>query len=98
MSSFEYPAEGGWPYPDPEKELIDPDGWIDDDAVALRATPPRLDALDPLERQVIVAHYGIDGSPPRSMKQLHHDLDLPRREIRTALAAGLAKLRTDFQS
>jgi len=98
MSSFEWPAEEGWPYPDTEKEPIDPDGWIDDDAVAIRATPPRLEALEPLERQVIVAHYGIDGSPPRTMKQLHHDLDLPRTDLRTALASGLAKLRTDFQS
>jgi hypothetical protein len=31
------------------------------------------------------------------MKQLHHDLDLPRTDLRTALASGLAKLRTDFQ-
>jgi hypothetical protein len=98
MTSFEWPAEEGWPYPDTEQELIDPDGWIDDDAVAIRATPPRLDALEPLERQVIVAHYGIDGSPPRTMKQLHHDLDVPRTDLRTALATGLAKLRTDFQS
>ncbi|MEA2826935.1 MAG: hypothetical protein QOG43_1374 [Actinomycetota bacterium] len=94
----DWPGEDGWAYPDTEKELVDPDGWFDDDAVALRATPPRLDGLDPLERQVIVAHYGIDGSPPRTMKQLHHDLNLPRSDLRTALATGLAKLRTDFLS
>lgn len=98
MSSSEWRTDEGWPYPDSEQELIDPDGWIDDDAIAIRATPPRLDALEPLERQVIVAHYGIDGSPPRTMKQLHHDLDLPRAELRTALANGLAKLRTDFET
>ncbi|HEX7277705.1 MAG TPA: hypothetical protein VF244_10060 [Acidimicrobiales bacterium] len=98
MRSFDWPGEDGWAYPDSEKELVDPDGWIDDDAVALRASPPRLDGLDPLERQVIVAHYGIDGSPPRSMKQLHHDLHVPRADLRTALAGGLAKLRIDFQA
>ncbi|HVF14790.1 MAG TPA: hypothetical protein VM942_09345 [Acidimicrobiales bacterium] len=98
MSSFDWPAEGGWPYPDSEMELVDPDGWLDEDAIALRASPPRLDALEPLERQVIVAHYGIDGSPPRTMKQLHHDLDVPRTDLRIALAAGLAKLRTDFRA
>jgi DNA-directed RNA polymerase sigma subunit (sigma70/sigma32) len=97
MRPFDWPADDGWPYPDSEKDLVDPDGWLDDDAVALRASPLRLDALDPLERQVIVAHYGIDGTPPRSMKQLHHDLDLPRADIRAALAAGLAKLRTEFR-
>jgi DNA-directed RNA polymerase sigma subunit (sigma70/sigma32) len=97
MRPFEWPGEDGWPYPDSEKELADPDAWFDDDAVDLRASPPRLDALDPLERQVIVAHYGMDGTPPRSMKQLHQELDLPRADIRSALAAGLAKLRTEFR-
>ncbi|MEA2902356.1 MAG: Sigma-70, region 4 [Actinomycetota bacterium] len=110
MSSFDWPADGpgdgpgdrpgdeGWAYPDSEKEPVDPDGWFDDDAVALRASPPRLDHLDPLERQVIVAHYGIDGTPPRTMKQLHHDLDIPRADLRTALATALAKLRVEFLS
>ena len=100
MSSLDrfgdWPREDGWAYPDTEKELADPDGWIDDDAMALRASPPRLDHLEALERLVIVAHYGIDGTPPRTMKQLHHDLDLPRSDLRTALATGLAKLRGDF--
>ncbi len=76
--------------------MADPEGWFDEDAVALRASPVRLDGLDPLERQVVVAHYGIDGNPPRTMKQLHHDLDVPRADLRTALAGGLAKLRLDF--
>lgn len=97
MRSFDWPGEDGWPYPDAEGEEIDPDGWFDDDAIVLRSTPLHLDRLEPLERQVIVAHYGIDGNPPRSMKQLHHDLDLPRTVIRDALAGGLAKLRTSFR-
>jgi len=100
MGSFDWPTdwprEDGWPYPDTDGETPDPDGWFDDDATDLRASPPRLDGLDPLERQVIVAHYGMDGTPPRTMKQLHHDLDLSRAALRTALADGLAKLRSDF--
>ena len=51
-----------------------------------------LDNLDPLERQVISAHYGLTG-PPRSMKELHSDLGLPRDELRGVLGSGLAKLR-----
>jgi len=97
-STSDYPGGDGWPYPDTENEPVDPDAWVDDDAVALRASPPRLDGLDPLERQVVVAHYGIDGSQPRTMKQLHHELHLPRTELRTALAGGLAKLRDDFRA
>ncbi len=97
MSSYVWPSEDGWPYPDAERELADPNAGVDDDALLLRATPPHLfDSLEPLERQVVRAHYGLDGSPPRSMKELHTDLGLTRAEVREALAGGLAKLRQHF--
>ncbi len=87
--------EDGWPYPDGKAELPDLDSNIDEDAVVLRGLGPRLfEFLDPLERQVITAHYGLDGSPPRSMKQLHTELAITRAQVREALAGGLAKLRT----
>ena len=88
-------SEDGWPYPDSKAELPDLDSNIDEDAIVLRGLGPRLfEFLDPLERQVITAHYGLDGSPPRTMKELHHEMGLPRAELREALAGGLAKLRT----
>ena len=94
MRSYLWP-EDGWPYPDSKAELPDLDSNIDEDAVLLRSMGSRLfEFLEPLERQVITARYGLDGAPPRSMKELHHDLDLPRTEVREALAAGLAKLRS----
>lgn len=94
MRSYLWP-EDGWPYPDSKAELPDLDSNIDEDAMVLRGLGPRLfDFLEPLERQVITAHYGLDGSPPRTMKQLHHEMGLPRAELREALAAGLAKLRS----
>jgi DNA-directed RNA polymerase sigma subunit (sigma70/sigma32) len=88
--------EDGWPYPDTKRaETVDLDSTIDDDAMVVRGMGKRLfEFLDPLERQVITAHYGLDGSPPRTMKELHHELGLPRADLREALAAGLAKLRT----
>jgi DNA-directed RNA polymerase sigma subunit (sigma70/sigma32) len=87
--------EDGWPYPDTKRaEIADLDAGIDDDVMLLRGMGKRLfEFLDPLERQVITAHYGLDGTPPRTMKELHHDTGLPRTELREALAAGLAKLR-----
>jgi DNA-directed RNA polymerase sigma subunit (sigma70/sigma32) len=96
MRSFDWPTEDGWPYPDPERELVDPDGGVDDEALVLSTTPLRLDLLDPLEAQVITAHYGLGGVPARSMKQLHHELDIPRADLRDALAGGLAKLRSSL--
>jgi len=96
MRSYLWP-EDGWPYPDSKAELPDLDSNIDEDAMVLREMGPKLfEFLEPLERQVIQAHYGLDGSPPRTMKELHHELGLPRTELRETLAAGLAKLRASL--
>jgi DNA-directed RNA polymerase sigma subunit (sigma70/sigma32) len=94
MRSYVWPSEDGWPYPDGKAELPDLDSNVDEDAIVLRGAGSRLfELLEPLERQVITAHYGLDGTPPRTMKELHHDTGLPRTELREALAGGLAKLR-----
>lgn len=95
MSSY-WPTEEGWPYADPGAELADPDSEIDDDLLNVRVGGAHLlDWLDPLERQVISAHYGLAG-PPRSIKELHSDLGLPRDELRGVLGTGLAKLRAQL--
>ncbi len=87
--------EDGWPYPDSKAEQPEMDWVVDEDAVVLRGAGKQLfDVLDPLERQVITAHYGLDGTPARSMKQLHHEMGLSRTELRDALGGGLAKLRS----
>ncbi len=93
--TYLWPNEDGWPCPDgASAETVDLDQSVDDDALVLRAAPPHLfDDLEPLERQVVRAHYGLDGSPPRSMKELRTDLGLPRAEVREALVSGLTKLR-----
>ncbi len=94
MSSYVWPDETGWPYPDSQREWPDTASDVDDDVVLLRAAPAHLfDRLEPLERQVIAAHYGLDGAAPRSMKQLHHEMGLSRAELREVLGSGLAKLR-----
>jgi DNA-directed RNA polymerase sigma subunit (sigma70/sigma32) len=94
MSAYVWPDEAGWPYPDAEREMPDASGDLDDDALLLRAVPAHLfDRLEPLERQVVAAHYGLDGRPARTMKQLHHETGLSRSDLREALAGGLAKLR-----
>jgi DNA-directed RNA polymerase sigma subunit (sigma70/sigma32) len=92
-----WPSEDGWPYPDTVDEWADQTADVDDDLLWLRTEPPHLlDALDPLERHVITSRFGLNGSAPRSMKQLHHDLGLPRADLRDALGSGLAKLRTQL--
>jgi len=101
MRQFLWP-EDGWPYPDsptPDRaaEQADLDWVVDEDAVVLRGAGAQLfDALEPLERQVITAHYGLNGTPARSMKELHHDLGVSRHDLRAALGGGLAKLRSSL--
>jgi DNA-directed RNA polymerase sigma subunit (sigma70/sigma32) len=98
MSSFLWPDEGGWPYPDTAGETVDLDATTDDDQLCLRTSSTQLfNHLDPLERAVITAHYGLEGQQPRTMKELHAEMGLPRAELRDALGAGLAKLRTELQ-
>lgn len=97
MTSYLWPNDDGWPYPDPSYEMADVDDSVDDDALSLHMAPRHLlDGLEPLERQVIEARYGLGGTPVRSMKQLHADLGVPRADLRAALGAGLDKLRTQL--
>lgn len=91
-----WPAEDGWPYPDAgeESDALDPEAAMDDDLVSLHALRRHLfDGLDPLERQVVTARFGLDDGRPHSMRELQHDLGVSRADLRVALGGGLAKLR-----
>ena len=101
MRSFPWPGDDGWPYRDSDGiaadyvEDLDAADAIDDDLISLHALPSRvLASLDPLERQVISARFGLGGSPVRSMRELHQELGVPRADLRVALGSGLDKLRT----
>jgi DNA-directed RNA polymerase sigma subunit (sigma70/sigma32) len=94
MATFVWPAEDGWPYPDDTAELSDVSADLDDDLVSLHAGSAHLlDELDEDERRVVTAHYGLDGRPPRTMKELRNELGMPRAEVRQVLVSGLEKLR-----
>jgi DNA-directed RNA polymerase sigma subunit (sigma70/sigma32) len=94
-SSFVWPAEDGWPYPDTAAEQIDLNSESDDDLLSIKVPPPHLfDELDPLERRVITSHYGLNGEPARTMNQLHSETGMSRSDLRDVLGSGLAKLRS----
>ena len=93
MSSYVWPSVDGWPYPDTTREVVDLGADLDEDLIWLRMRPHLLDGLDPLERQVIAARFGLGGQPVRSMKQLLAETGVDRSELREALGSGLAKLR-----
>ena len=95
MTTFVWPAEDGWPYPDELVEETDHAADLDDDLVSLHVGYIHLlDELDDAERQVVAAHYGLDGLPPRSMKQLRNQTGMSRRDVRQILGSGLEKLRS----
>ena len=93
MRSFPWLADEGWPYPDAELEVVDPAGDLDDDLLSVMTDAHLFDDLDPLERRVIGARFGLGGTPVRTMKELRTDLGLPREDLRGAMGSGLAKLR-----
>jgi len=98
-----WPSDEGWPYPDQDaatdvvdvmEDEADQDAVADDDRISLLAAAPHLlDDLAPLEREVVVGRYGLDGGAPRSMRELQHELQRTRADLRTALGDGLAKIR-----
>jgi DNA-directed RNA polymerase sigma subunit (sigma70/sigma32) len=89
----DWPSDEGWPYDDGDCSTTDTTEF-DDDLVSLHAAAPHLfDDLEPVERQVVRARFGLDGGPARSLKELQDELGLPRQDLRLAYADGLAKLR-----
>jgi hypothetical protein len=96
MMSVYWQTDDGWPYADSGWELADPDGEPDADLLSVRLPPGHLlDHLDPMEREVIAARYGL-GQPRRSIKQLHTDLGLLPTELQAVIGSGLAKLRAEL--
>jgi hypothetical protein len=53
-----------------------------------------LASLGPLERMVLAASFGLEGTPLRSIEQLHDELGRPAAELEATLDGCLAKLRT----
>lgn len=98
MSTFVWPTDDGWPYPDSPPEVVDLDGEADDDLLNLTAAPTQLLAtLSPLEQEVVRARFGLGGHPLWSMRELAAATGLARGDLRDALGSGLAKLRMQLQ-
>ena len=99
MSTFVWPTDDGWPYPDSPDELVDLESEADDDLLNLTATSEHLlDQLTPLEREVLCARFGLAGTRERSMRELVVDTGRPRQELKDALGSGLAKLRVQLRA
>ncbi|MEA3075930.1 MAG: hypothetical protein QOF60_838 [Actinomycetota bacterium] len=86
-------VEDGWPYPDALGDFVDVESGYDDELLSITNDSHLMDTLNPIEREVVAARFGLRGHEVRTMKQLHADLGLPRADLRLALGSGLAKLR-----
>lgn len=82
-----------------ELDISDPAAEIDIDALCLHAAGSHtFDGLTSLERRVLCARFGLDGTAVQSMKELHHDLGLTRHEVRDVLESALDKVRRHLAS
>lgn len=86
-------VEDGWPYPDSLGDFVDLAGEADDDLLSVTVDTHLLDSLDPIEREVVSAQFGLRGHAVRTVAELHDDLGLPDVAIQSALGSGLEKLR-----
>jgi DNA-directed RNA polymerase sigma subunit (sigma70/sigma32) len=86
-------VEDGWPYPDSLGDFVDVAGEADDDLLSVTADAHLLDTLDPLEREVVSAQFGLRGHEVRTVEQLHDDLGIDDVDLQSALGSGLEKLR-----
>ena len=94
MERIETPlrTDEGWPYPDgaPEPEA---DEDIDLDILEVRVDRHLYDALDPKERAVLLARFGLLDGRARPMKELAREHHLTHTQVREVLETALAKIR-----
>ncbi|HZU73613.1 MAG TPA: sigma factor-like helix-turn-helix DNA-binding protein [Acidimicrobiales bacterium] len=78
--------------------MADPDADPDEDLLSVRASGGHLlDHLDSIEKQVITARFGLDGSGAHSMKEIQATTGLAREDLRRIMGSGLSKLRADLR-
>jgi hypothetical protein len=95
-----WPVDSGWPYPDRDEldgDLHDPadlDADGDDELLSMLTLGPHLlDGLSEREQAVLTGRFGLDGRPPRTMRELQAELGMPRAELRPLLGDAIAKVR-----
>jgi RNA polymerase primary sigma factor len=77
--------------PDPEALRPDDVAEAQERAAAVRAALAA--TLDPRAHAVLVARYGLDDAPPRTLQEIGHQLGLTRERVRQVEARALRQLR-----
>jgi DNA-directed RNA polymerase sigma subunit (sigma70/sigma32) len=71
----------------------DVDASLDEDLLALHADRHLFDELTPLEREVIVKRFGLEGNSPHRLLDLETELHLRRNDLRAVQLSAIGKLR-----
>lgn len=97
MAGQGWRSDEGWPYDDREREVPDRLPEQDWDLLSLHAQAPHLfDRLEPMERHVVRARFGLEDGGPRSMKALRQETGLDHDQLRAVLGSGIARLRAEL--
>jgi DNA-directed RNA polymerase sigma subunit (sigma70/sigma32) len=86
-----------WSPEEPALDAADVDASFDEDMLALHTDRHLFDELTPLEREVIVKRFGLEGNSPHRLLDLETELHLRRSEVRAVQMNALGKLRTHLQ-
>jgi hypothetical protein len=86
-----FPTDDGWPYPDLGR--FDPAAdAVDVDALEMFG-PHAFECLDFSEREALFSHFGLEGRPPLSMKELGPALGCTRTEAAALVGTAIHKVR-----
>jgi DNA-directed RNA polymerase sigma subunit (sigma70/sigma32) len=86
-----------WTPDEPTVDAVDVDASFDEDLLALRSDRHLFDELTPLEREVIVKRFGLEGNIPHRLLDLETEMHLRRRDLRDVQTSALSKLREHFR-
>ena len=86
-----------WSPDEPAVDAADVDASFDEDMLALHADRHLFDELTPLEREVIVKRFGLEGNFPRRLLDLETELHLRRSDLRAVQMRAIGKLRAHLR-
>ena len=86
-----------WTPDEPTTDAADVGASFDEDMLALQSDRHLFDELTPIEREVIVKRFGLEGNFPHRLLDLETEMHIRRSDLRSIQLSALGKLRTHFR-